>query len=468
MTRPDGTLATLPRIALAVLVVVGLVGATGDAFTALFYAAYVAVGLILAIRVPKNPVSWLLIGIAFGFLGTTTPPNLDIGALVAGRASLGVSVAAWIAGWIAPATFMGFAALALVFPGGGLPVGRWRRPSVVMLVLGFTAIGLSMIQPIISLTPNGGAEVHVPNPIGVLPDLPIWPVVLPASYIIVLAALALAIASMLARYRGADDQLRLQLRWLLAAMAFVLLGLLVGLLTFAIRGDDAGGLAWLLVIFAYPCVPLAIGVAVLRYRLYEIDRIVNRALVYGVLTATLAGVFAAMTALSQRLFIQVAGQSSDASVVLTTLVVVALYAPMRKRVEALVDRYFKYDQQAYGQYLDELHRLLDLTEPRHAAARLAREALVHTGARGVAVVGRDGEVLASAGTWPLEPVETVPVGVPGSVLGAILVGPRAGGRPLPPARLRALADAAVVAAEALGSPSSIGGASAPVGIEPAA
>jgi hypothetical protein len=200
--------------------------------------------------------------------------------------------------------------------------------------------------------------------------------------------------------------------------------------------------------------PLAIGLAILRYRLYEIDRIVNRALVYGAVTAILAGAFAAATALSQRLVVSVAGQSSDTAIVITTLIVVAIYAPVRKRVEAFVDRYFKYDQREYGPYLDELRRFLDLVQPERAAARLAHEAIRNTSALGAAVTGPDGAVIASAGTWPAEPSVAVLVssnGANGSALTSVLLGPRRDGKPHPPAQLQALADAGAVVAAALAS-----------------
>jgi hypothetical protein len=450
MTRPDGTLATFLRLALIALVAIGFVLSTADPFTMLFFGAYVAVGLILAIRLPRNTVSWLLIGIAFGFLGTTSRPQVDAVALEAGRGSLTDLIVVWIGTWIAGALFLGFAVLAAVFPSGHLPTGRWRRAVIAVLALGVTVVALSTAQPILTVSPDGVTDIHVPNPAALLPDAPFWPIVSVATYLVVIIALAVGVASMLARYRSSDDQTKLQLRWLLAAMSAVLVGVVLALSVSGIRGDDVGGLVWIPVIVTYPLVPLAIGVAVLRYRLYEIDRIVNRALVYGFLTALLAGVYAAATALSQRLFVEVVGQSSDAAVVLTTLVVVAIYAPLRGRVEHIVDRYFRYEQREYGRYLDELSRHLDLVDPSRAAARLAHEAQIHTGAEGVAVLGSHGEIVGSAGTWPLEPVETVPIAAAGAPLGSILLGPRRDGRRYAPAHLRALADAAAVAVAALG------------------
>jgi hypothetical protein len=225
-----------------------------------------------------------------------------------------------------------------------------------------------------------------------------------------------------------------------------------------------GGLEWTVAIVAYPTVPAAIAIAVLRYRLYEIDRIVNRALVYGVVTAILAGVFAAVTLLSQRLFVGLTGQRSDAAIVLTTLAVATLFSPLRKRVEMLVDRYFKYDQRMFGAYRDELRKTLDVLAPARAAHRLAREALAETGAVGAAVMGRDGSVVASAGDWPAEPSIAVPVGADGAPLAAVLLGPRPDGRPH---RTRAISALGEVAAMAGIASTAIRVQLSPAAVEPA-
>lgn len=446
MVRADGTLATPVRLALAAVVLIGFVLAIADAFTILFYGSYIAVGALLAIRRPRNAVSWLLVGIAFALLGTTIPQRFDVPALLAGGGSLADRAALWIRAWIAIALFLGFAALTFIFPSGQLPKGRWGRTAIVLLAVGGLICVATMLEPIVTVSVAGGS-VNLPNPLGLLPDGPFWPIITGASYAVPLAALTAAVINMLVRYRGSDEQTRLQLRWLLASMAFVLIGIVFALSVFAIRGDDAGGLAWILVIGAYPTVPLAVGVAVLRYRLYQIDRIVNRALVYGAMTAILGGVFAAATALSQRLFIAFAGQTSDAAIVLTTLVVVTAYGPLRKRVESVVDRYFKYDQREYGPYLADLRRLRELIEPTLAARRLATEAMAQTGAVGVAVVGATSTILASAGTWPAEPNIEVPIAVTGSDLATVLLGPRSDGKPHAAARLRALAEIGTVAAD---------------------
>lgn len=446
MVRPDGTLATPVRLALAAVVFIGFAVAIADPFTTLFYGSYIAVGALLAIRRPRNAVSWLLVAIAFALLGTTIGPRLDVAALLAGGGSPADRVGLWLGAWIAIALFLGFAALTFVFPSGRLPAGRWRLLAVALLTIGGLICVATMLEPTVSVSVTGGS-VNLPNPLGVLPDGPVWPALTTASYALTLGALAAAIINMLARYRGSDEQTKLQLRWILASMAFVLVGIVFALSVIALHGDDAGGVAWILVIAAYPTVPAAVGIAVLRYRLYEIDRIVNRALVYGAMTAILGGVFAAATALSQRLFISLAGQTSDAAIVLTTLVVVTAYGPLRKRVESVVDRYFKYDQREYGPYLADLQRLRDLIEPTRAAHRLATEAMGQTGAVGVAVIDRAGTVLASAGRWPTDPRLVVPIAAAGSVLSSIVLGPRRDGNPHAPARLQTLAEIGAVAAD---------------------
>ena len=168
----------------------------------------------------------------------------------------------------------------------------------------------------------------------------------------------------------------------------------------------------------------------------------NRAIVYGAVTAILAGVLAAASAVSQRVFIEITGDRSDVAVIVTTLVVATLYAPVRTRVEDAVDRYFKYEQRRFGRYRAEIEQLADLVDPRRAAARLARETVAETGARGAAVVDASSSVIASSGDWPVDVVARLAIDGP-SPLSAILVGPRPDGRALDH---QALDDLAVVAA----------------------
>ncbi len=444
MLRSDGSLAFWARAVLFAAVAAGLYFATTDPFTTFFFVTYAIVGALLAIRRPTNLVSWLLIGIAFAFIGTTSRPAIDYPRVMTGTASFGDELWVWIGAWSGAAAFVLFTVLAATFPSGRLPTGRWRRPLIAAIGVGLCIVAVSMFAPKVPVTPDD-TEILVPNPLGLLPDFPQFQQVMLTVFGGVIVAFALAVASMVTRYRSASETTRLQLRWLLVSIVFVLFGIISGLVLGTIfPGLD--GAEWTVAIVAYPTVPIAVAVAVLRYRLYEIDRIVNRALLYGTMTAILAGVFAGVTALSQRIFVAMTGQKSDAAIVLTTLAVATLYAPLRKPVEAIIDRYFKYDQRLFGAYRDELRRALNVMAPHLAAQKLAHEALGETGAIGVAVAASDGSVLASAGKWPADPLIEIAVRANGAPFSAVLLGPRHDQRPHRAQVVASLGDIASMAA----------------------
>jgi hypothetical protein len=458
MRRADGSLATLPRIGLGALVAAGFVLAASDPFTILFFASYIVVGALLVVRRPDNIVSWLLVAIAFGLIGIAALPHVDIAAVNRGQATSADSLTVWLVGWAGAATFVGYLGLTVLFPSGRLPDGRWRLLASVLLGAGILIVILTAFAPTVTFNVNDGGitSLALRNPAAIRPDLVVWSwlPLADGGALPVIALLAVGVSSMFVRYHHAQGVLQLQLRWLVAAVLFVLVTIVIGLVATEFFGERIGGAAWIPVGVAYPTIPLAIGIAILRYRLYEIDRIVNRALVYGAVTAILAGVFAAATALSQRVFIAVTGETSDAALVLTTLAVATLYAPLRTRVEGVVERFFKYDQRQYGAYRDELTRLLELIDPVQAAGRLAREAMAETAAAGAAVTDARGRVVATAGTWSAPPTVTVPIrshsGSTTSPLGSVLLGPRRDGQPHRPVRLEALSDIATVVATALG------------------
>ena len=133
---------------------------------------------------------------------------------------------------------------------------------------------------------GGVATATVPNRLAVLPSLPIWSLI-PTSGLMtlpILVLLVVAVGALVVRYRRATGVIRLQLRWLVSALVFCIAALAFGLGALALFGDEAGGLGWLPAIVAFPTVPLAIGVAVTRYRLFEIDRIISRTVSYAILT----------------------------------------------------------------------------------------------------------------------------------------------------------------------------------------
>jgi hypothetical protein len=259
-----------------------------------------------------------------------------------------------------------------------------------------------------------------------------------------IAAALLAASALVVRYRRGDGVERAQIRWLALSGSFVAAAFAIASFQISPISDRAWELGFLFL----SLMPIAIGVAVTRYRLYEIDRLINRTLVYGSLTAILAGIFTAGIGFAQRLFIATTGETSDAAIVLTTLVVATLYAPLRKRLEAVIDRRFKYEHLQFGAYRDELTRVLDVLDPLRAADRLVREAVRELQATGGAVVDGAGQAVATAGSWPVAAVVRMPIARHGT-LRAVLVGPRVDGRPHDPLTVAQLEDMAVLVASAL-------------------
>lgn len=335
-------LGIVPTLGLVVLLIVGLALAVVDPFTLLFYLSYASIGAIVAIRRPRNSIGWLLILIGFGFIGTTSPPGVDAAALAAGTVSVWGRLAVWVTSWSGSAGFLGYFALTLIFPSGHVPEGRWRIPSRILLLFGLVLVVLTAIAPTISFIPGGAVEsIEVPNPFAVLPELPLWSA-LPSSDLFILPIIGLlvvGVGSIVVRYRRSTGILRLQLRWLVAALTFVVTALVAGLASLALVADVIGGLAWIPAIIAYPTVPIAIGVAVLRYRLLEIDRIVGRTVGYAVVTGILAVIYAGTILLVQGVLATIT-QAQTIAVAASTLAVFALFQPLRRRIQRTVDRRF--------------------------------------------------------------------------------------------------------------------------------
>jgi hypothetical protein len=286
----------------------------------------------------------------------------------------------------------------------------------------------------------------VRNPLGAPPELAdALDLIVTVGNTIVVTAVLLAGASLVIRYRRADPVEAAQIRWI--AVVGITATVLLGFSAFQL--GPITDLAFDLGLVALACLPIAIGIAITRYRLYDIDRLINRTLVYGSLTAILAGVFTAAVGGAQRIFIAMTGETSDGAIVATTLVVATLYAPLRKRLEAIVDRRFKYEQSTFGSYRDELLRTISLIDADAAAQRLAREVARETGALGVAVLGRSGEPSASSGLWPVEGAVELEIEGGHGEIARLVVGPRPGGVVVEPARLAAAQSLAALAARAI-------------------
>ena len=403
-------------------------------------------GALIIQRRPSTRVAWLMIGLglsvgfglftyAYGVVGSppAAPLPLALPALVASQL------------FFLPAIGGATTWILLLFPTDHLLAPRWRWAGVLAVVGSVTFMVGTLFRPgelDASALPEVFNPIGAPRAIGWALDL-----LVSVGNVLGLAALILSAVSLVLRYRRADPVVAAQIRWLalVAVLAVIFLATSLPDELPAPFDDIAFGLALTLV----AAMPLAIGIAITRYRLYEIDRLINRALVYGSLTAILAGVFTAGVGLAQRLFVAATKETSDAAIVGTTLIVATLYAPLRKRLEGLVDRSFKYEAREFGAYRAELASYLQIVEPVEASRRLASEAMRELEAGGAAVIGRSDEVIAFAGSWPQAASVRVPIGRGEAFHGTLVIGPRGDRQPHDPRAVEKLAELAMLVGAAI-------------------
>jgi len=299
------------------------------------------VGAILVRRLPHNLIGWLLLvsGLIIAF---------TIGA--GGVAYYGLSSdppsvpgAIWI-GLLSQLTWTPFIVLLglylpLLYPSGHLPSKRWRPVAAI----GVIAIVLSGAQNAFSPFAPGAFPTPVLNPLAVgEPASGVLSVLGGVSALIGIVALPCVAASLVLRYRHAPGVERQQLRWLAGVIAIVVPSLVVAIVTGGETsgiGLDISNLAWALTLVGFALIPVAIGIAILRYRLYEIDVVIRRTLVYGVLAALLAATYGGSVLLLSALLAPITSGNSLA-VAGSTLVVAALFSPVRSRIQSLVERRF--------------------------------------------------------------------------------------------------------------------------------
>jgi hypothetical protein len=308
------------------------------------FGAFAVVGALLVAKRPANLIGWIMATIAlmvaiFHAGGTYAAYVMATRGQPDALAVFG----AWTGNWywyLLLALVVIY--LPLLFPDGRLPSRRWLPVAVVpgigtvgIVVLGALADTL-IVDPVVE-----GVHYRIDNPIGIeglgpVEDLPVFGVLTG----ILLVGIVGAVASVVLRFRRSRGVERQQMKWFVYAAALLLLGPVEGLLPEIVSTVLFG-----VVIIA---LPTTIGIAVLRYRLYEIDIIINRTLVYGSLTAMLAAVYVSGVATTQTIFRALTGQEQQPqlAIVISTLVIAALFNPLRRRIQSFIDRRFyrrKYD-----------------------------------------------------------------------------------------------------------------------------
>jgi hypothetical protein len=299
------------------------------------------VGAVIVPRMSQeNRIGWLfcVIGLLWAvlhFIGEYAIYTLlaKPGSLPAGE------LASWVYSWLWVPGLGLLMFLCLLFPNGRLPSARWRwfaRLSALLTLVGMVLAAFSPGRIVLGLP-------GIRNPLGVdgLPNAYV-PV-----QVLMLVLIAVAVASLVVRRLYATGVVRQQTKWFTYASAVAASGaILQYIISEPLELVWLGEVAYALVLIGLVCIPISMGIAITRYRLFEIDVIINRTLVYGTLSAMLVALYFVGIVVLQRVFVLLTGQQSTLAVVASTLLIAALFNPLRRHIQSFIDRRFyrrKYD-----------------------------------------------------------------------------------------------------------------------------
>ncbi len=368
-------------LALAVLVVplAVLAGATGDSSGGgeFLAPAFGLVGFLVAWRRPGNPLGWLLLGAA-GFLVLSSDAGLY--AVAAYQVPGSHLPLGWIAVLLQPAwapAIALFGLSVLLFPDGRLPGPRWRWALwayvavAALWTVGVFVISVQVIAAHQIRVDSSGNLLAIDHPAG---PYAWWGLVQQVFFPVLGACWLASVIGQVISYRRSSGERRLQLKWLVGGSALAVAG---GLVAVPLTNSPDPVLQTIghVAIVAVLALPVSMGVAILKYRLYDIDRIISRTLAYALVTGLLVGVYAGLVLLAT----QVLRFSSSVSVAASTLAAAALFYPLRARVQRAVDRRFnraRYDADAaVAAFAGQLQDAVDLDKVRDDLLTVVRGAL---------------------------------------------------------------------------------------------
>ena len=313
------------------------------------FGAFAVVGALLVAKRSTNLIGWIMAAIALMVaIFNAGGAYATYVMLTRGQPDALAVVGAWTANcyWFVMLALALFY-LPMLFPDGHLPSRRWLP---VAVLAGIAASGFVLPLAFMDTLPlNEAPGYRIDNPIGIeglgsVENLPLFGVLLNGLLVIAFVGAA---ASVVVRFRRSRGVERLQMKW----FVYVTVVFVGGSIFTSVIGV-ATGLRWLeqfsfvLSMVALVGLPIAVGISIFRYRLYEIDVVINRTLVYGLLTLLLALMYFGGIVLLQRVFVLLSGQQSTLAVVASTLLIAALFNPLRGRIQAFIDRAFyrrKYD-----------------------------------------------------------------------------------------------------------------------------
>jgi hypothetical protein len=347
---------------------------------AMVAVAYASIGALIHYQRAGNRIAWVLA--AGGLLIVLSFSGFSVGATRYLQFGGGDAIGGWFAllgaTTLGPALYVAVPLVAILFPDGRLPGHRWRLPVVVVTAVMAASSLIGLIQP-------GPVEADLAtNPLGV--DSPtvaalreLGLALLPIG---LLASAVLAVASIMARFRRGDPTERAQVKWLLAAVATS--AVLLPSSFVDDNGDSGFSILDVVAMSSLALVPLSVGVAVTRYRLYEIDRLISRTIGWACVTAVLLATFAGGVVVLQAVLAPVTRESTIA-VAVSTLIAFALFQPVRRRIQQAVDGRFdraRYDGQATATvFAEQIRNEVDLGRLRAALVSTATTAVRPTDAR---------------------------------------------------------------------------------------
>jgi len=330
------------------------------------------VGLVLAWRRPANPVGWIMLGSAFFFALSEDASYYAVADYGLRHGDLPLGSVALFAqpGWAPGIAALGL--LILMFPDGRLPSVRWRwllwlyAAASVPWMAGTVVVTAEALISDRTQVDSGGNLLLLS---GSNPAAGWWNVIDVAFFPLLAACWLASLAAQALSYRRSSGERRQQLKWLIAGMAVILVGAPVSVL---LRSPSWAGH---LVLAGFLALPVSIGVAVLKYHLFDVDRIVSRTLAYAIVTGLLVGVYAGLVLLTTEVF----GFHTPVAVAASTLVAAALFSPVRRRVQRAVDRRFnraRYDaERTVAAFADRLRDAVNIDSVRQDLAGTVHQAL---------------------------------------------------------------------------------------------
>ena len=361
----------------------------------------------LVVRRAGNVIGWMLLGVgaglaimsaasAYAVLGITHPGTLPVPELVG-----------LLAEWSFVPVLTGLGFMLLLFPSGSLPSPRWRPfAGLGLLATALTMIGFVVRPRLVALPSPGDTSLMFENPLGIRSLGPVLSTVLIGTIngvaVLGTVIVAAAFVSLAVRYRSGGREVRQQIKWIALAAAVVAASQLVALLALAATGDASNPVtvtAYVVVpVTALFGIPAIITLAILKYGLYQIDVIINRAVQYGLLSAALTGVYAGIVVGIGTLAGYAGGPLLTAA---AALAIALLFQPLRRRAQLLANR-LVYGQratpyQALSDFAQDMAGQLDLTE---AVDRMVSVLAGATGADRAEAWIRVGTQLRPAAIWP--------------------------------------------------------------------